>query len=379
MNARNRPLGELLCAEPLEGRWLLSATEVATGFSPQALAVLYARTSSRVQVVEIGSAADDGGDRLIAVADLPQQIVDGLQVAFPGAKILSVDYSFEDGRPEYGVAARFSGRTIDVTLTPAGAILDSEASIASSELPHAAIEWLQENYPGAHINEAAIATEGNDGPSYKLTFTAGQQEIEALLRLGEPARHASPAAIEATLTIQNVPHVLLPAGRQEMVFDSTPARPVVHKDEQPPPTRDQAIQSETGSIDSKIDLARNTFATARALIIAEQLGDLLATTNASTILPQLAQMAGQLMPIDLQAVEDGFENILHEMDLLAVKVVNDVAGGSWVARLAMIAAFVAGVQLLVAARNPKGGPVLIFNAANSSWSWVVGSPTRRRS
>src|SRR4029453_15986957 len=76
---------QLLCTEPLEGRWLLSA--------PPAL---------------------------------PPQIAALLQLKFPGISVLRFEFSTEDGDVEYDVTARVDAGMLDATLSADGKLLESE-------------------------------------------------------------------------------------------------------------------------------------------------------------------------------------------------------------------------------------------------------------
>src|SRR5436309_2190066 len=108
LDLRKRPESRLLCAEPLEGRRLLSAAAYAAALSPSPTA--------------------DGGDAdvVVAPADLPAQVVAALRARFPGAQPAASDLTVSGEQLVYDVTAHLGGRTVDVRLTPAGGPVDSE-------------------------------------------------------------------------------------------------------------------------------------------------------------------------------------------------------------------------------------------------------------
>jgi len=88
---------QLLCTEPLERRWLLSVAPA-----------------------------------------LPPPLAAAIQHAYPGASVLSVEVSTDDGRQEYDVTATVTGGMLDATLSPDGKIVESELLPARRSEPPAA-------------------------------------------------------------------------------------------------------------------------------------------------------------------------------------------------------------------------------------------------
>src|SRR5690242_3381804 len=70
---------QALCTEPLERRWLLSATPA-----------------------------------------LPPALANSIQQAYPGASVLTVEVSTDDGQQEFDVTAAVAGGTLDATLSSDG-------------------------------------------------------------------------------------------------------------------------------------------------------------------------------------------------------------------------------------------------------------------
>ena len=96
-------------------------------------------------------------------------------------------------------------------------------------------------------------------------------------------------------------------------------------------------------------------------------------------LPQVAGVLDDVLPIDLARVEQRINALLEELEALSARMLGDTSLGTAAVRLAAVGAFIAGVQLvLLRLRIPRGGPVLVFNQKNSSWSWIFGSTTFER-
>src|SRR5687768_6042464 len=107
MDLSHTPLNRLLCAEPLEGRWLLSGTAAATAAAPADT------TAPVVDVLELEQEEDEGddGDSEIAASQLPPAVLDVFRSRFPGAHITEAEVEDEDEGIQYGVTAEHAGRT----------------------------------------------------------------------------------------------------------------------------------------------------------------------------------------------------------------------------------------------------------------------------
>jgi hypothetical protein len=180
----------LLCAEPLESRWLLSALPL-----PAAAQFFATMANGPMAVVELGPAAnDDATDVQVAPTALPPGIRASLAARFPGARLVDASLSLEGSAIEYSVDVRSGGRTITTSLTPGGEILDIEETLPPRELPTAVIDWMRRNFPGAQIEEVSRVNEAGV-PGYDMRFAArGGEQVEVSLRPGgarcRPSLHA---------------------------------------------------------------------------------------------------------------------------------------------------------------------------------------------
>ena len=96
--------GRTLCAEPLEGRWLLSAP--ARDAPPPTKPV--------------------DADRPIPLSELPNEVTAALLAMFPGARPVDADVTIRDGDRQYDVGAEYEGHSFDATLTSAGEVVLTE-------------------------------------------------------------------------------------------------------------------------------------------------------------------------------------------------------------------------------------------------------------
>src|SRR5687768_15132910 len=112
MQYRKRRPPRLLCTEPLERRWLLSAPGASSLDAPP--------PPRQVELVEIEPAEEgDDGDVSVDYADLPREVTKAFEALYPAASVLESEFGAADGEDgEYDITAETGGRVIDVTLAP---------------------------------------------------------------------------------------------------------------------------------------------------------------------------------------------------------------------------------------------------------------------
>jgi hypothetical protein len=114
---------------------------------------------------------------------------------------------------------------------------------------------------------------------------------------------------------------------------------------------------------------------------ARALQVLAAGTGASAWLPQAADVIEHVASIEVAAVERKLQGLLQDIESMTVKPATAKTVTRSAIPLTVAAAVFAAAQLaIIRLRLPKGGPILVFNSINSSWSWVLGnsSSTERR-
>jgi uncharacterized membrane protein YkoI len=85
---------------------------------------------------------------------LPKAVVDAVKAKFPGAKLLEASKETENGATTYEVTVDHKGQEFDISLTPAGKIVEVEREIEIADLPKAVVEALKKKYPKCKLDEA---------------------------------------------------------------------------------------------------------------------------------------------------------------------------------------------------------------------------------
>src|SRR5882672_6690458 len=372
MRARNR----LSFAEPLECRRLLSHA---------------------VQSVEIDTPGDDH-DVSIPASALPADLIAGLNHHYPGARLLDTSFSQDDG-PEFSLAIQLSGEKVEVTLNPRGQVTGVERMILADALPHEVIDWVHESFPGAQIGDATIADDAGIVSYGVLIITRAGKQLDATVWLGNgksnvrglpdeqtPARLdrlASEVPAAAAGIWSSTPVIL-----QDGVASNSPTEAMPDKAangaltcracEEPialEPGEAELPPADENGTPAIVALLANL-----AAMPASLAGALQAFTAGATPVPWSPPLSGLLnavVPGNWSSIERGFAEILQRVDALAQNVAGDAVQNPLPARIAVGSLLLGGALLLRHPRKTRRSPVLTNNAANSSWSWILGSSAKK--
>ena len=96
--------------------------------------------------------AAPAGER-VRLSTVPQAVLEAVRTRFKNARLTGADKEIRDGSAVYEIAIKHAGRGIDVTLTPAGAILLIKKEIVAKDLPEPVTRALEAAYPGATYKE----------------------------------------------------------------------------------------------------------------------------------------------------------------------------------------------------------------------------------
>jgi len=382
MDLQMTALNRLPCAEPLECRWLLSGA---------------------VQALEFGDPTGDN-DIEIRASALPAKVVAGLNAGFRRAEIVEASFSDDDG-PEFGVTVEFGGQTIEVTLTPGGQIIGTEETISSGALPRPVLDWVRQNFQGAQINNATVANDSGIVSYDVLIVTRAGKKFEATLLVKDERANPPGAADKAAdalddlaasarLSGTELSPPLADAADQAVLLESEPSRnyemfdPAGQGSGTGSASRSRECESPIAAAGDQTELARppresgGTSTDVQTAGILDRQADLVAALQAFAAgaapiqwLPEVSGLLIDVLPMNVASIERGFGEILDKVESLAEKVVGDAAASSLPSRLAVASVLVAGALLLRDAKKPRAGPVLVYSAANSSWSWVLGAST----
>jgi hypothetical protein len=383
MHFWNQPTLRLLCAEPLEGRWLLS------GIEPP-VALFYA--AEAVEVLEQDFGSDDDTDVPIRVGALPQAVVAALESRYPDSEPIEAARSIEDGVLEYDVTAALRDQTIELTITKDGRIIETEKALASDDLPPAVLDWVHQNYPDASIEEASIVT-ADGGESYEVLIASAEQQIEATLRVQDTQSPDDALAPEPTASLANASPTVDVESSSALIHvepelapvESTVSQATAQAPSAAQPPSMQSIPRQASDSEELVrQSARPSFVTsiphaisAQAIVITDALQSL-ASAGATALVPQVAEALSDVAQIDVAAIEQGLQRIVAEVESLAEQIVGEADARHSAASLAVLGVLLAGALLLLDSRKSGAGPIVVFNAVNSSWSWILGTARRRQ-
>ncbi len=344
-----------------------------------------------VQLVERDVAGDQGTDAPIAIQKLPAAVLAALRVQFPGAALINATFSSDDG-PEFDLTARFADRQISVAFQPDGGIMETSESVSVAELSRAVVDWVTQNISSAHIVEAALVTKGDAlnyelvvgtsrEPGYDISLRVLDANPSPLVERPDPALPKSAMSVPHKGLDDEKPSTIPETARPDR-SNTTAAAPVFASG----PPLSVALEAPTRS---RIEpptphfMGFEVFSSAaiKLKIEADFLAGALRGRWADGFLPgrsTLAAALAEVVPIDLQAAELKLQQAVKVIDSLVGKLVaKPTQSATW--RLALLGVFITAGQLMLRMRKQNGqAPVLVRSAANSSWSWVIGTPAARR-
>jgi hypothetical protein len=359
MDLSNKPLDRWLCSEPLESRWLLSA-------GPPSFPGDHVEPAAVVELeLEVAEEEPDE-DVEISPADLPAAVLAAFNAAFPDAEISEAEREVDDGRTEYDVNAEVDGHELDVSLTPEGRIVEVEETL--EDVPEAVLAWLREKFADAEIDEVSIVDDGGT-IKYELAFTpAGDgPPMEATLGEAPVLATIAPPTGAARLNDQGATvaaaELLAPPESRPAIAEHAVSAPVAPPQEAQP-NKPANAPAATPIAAAVLNLASNP--------AAHALQALAAGAGASVWLPQAADVMEHMSSIDVAAVERKLQGLLDEIESATTQTAKQTVSHGAIP-LAVTAAVLAAAQLvIIRLRLPKGGPILLFNSINSSWSWILG-------
>ncbi len=101
---------------------------------------------------------DDG----LALADVPEPVLAAVRKKYPKADIVEARKEGEGADLQYILTLHQEDNGYEVTLSPAGEILEIAVDIEPEDLPRAVKEAIQKRYPKATIEDAAEVTDQVD-------------------------------------------------------------------------------------------------------------------------------------------------------------------------------------------------------------------------
>jgi hypothetical protein len=376
----NASSSRTLRAEPLEGRWLLSATGAREDSIPTP------SPEPDVQVIELQKIVPGEDDDAVEIApsQLPPAVLRGVDKGFDDARIISASVSADEDGVEYDVVMTFQRQTIDATLSPDGRVLEHEVAMPTRDVPQAVIDELLSRVgdPNATIQSATkVFRDGQQLYEVVATDRSGN-EWEGDLLFTAPAPAKPSPADQAVVTTTARSLAFPQGGTQQLLLADTFTEPVaVARSEAPTASVDQSTaRDETVTVDDAVAaLARTTavLAAATADHAAQALDALAAGRGAAVWLPEVAGTLVKVMPIDIDAIEQRMRDVLDRIASPAHQSTPTAVLKTGIPRVALAVALVAAVKMLLnRTRHTRGAaPPLVFGPGAASWSWILGTTT----
>jgi hypothetical protein len=133
-----------------------------------------------VLTVLAGGAPVEG--QRVPLRDVPRPALDAVSARFPGARVVVAEREPEAGPLAFEITIRWTGRTIDVTVTAEGSILLIKTEIAARDLPGSVTRVLADAYPGAALKvvEEVVDVKGaRETPShYEILLVTAQRRTQ---------------------------------------------------------------------------------------------------------------------------------------------------------------------------------------------------------
>lgn len=108
----------------------------------------------------------------------PGPVADTVAKAHPGARVLSCKKEMEKGKPQYEVKLNSKGTRLELDVSPAGEILQTEEKVPLSSVPVPVLSAFAARYPKAKPSRAEKQTKADGQVTYELAFRRGRK-IEA--------------------------------------------------------------------------------------------------------------------------------------------------------------------------------------------------------
>ncbi|MFL5330884.1 MAG: PepSY-like domain-containing protein [Gemmataceae bacterium] len=94
---------------------------------------------------------------------LPKAVAETVKKRFPKAEQIEASKETENGKTEYEVTIKDSGKKIDVTVAPDGTLLGIEKEIAVKDLPKSVTAGIESKYSKATLKSAEEVMKVKDG------------------------------------------------------------------------------------------------------------------------------------------------------------------------------------------------------------------------
>jgi hypothetical protein len=119
------------------------------------------------------------GEEKVPLDKLPKEVVQAVTSKFPKAKMESAVKATADGKTSYEVTLKAGKFGIDVTVTPAGKIVQIEKEMALADLPKPVAAAFSAKYPKLKVKRIEELIKEDKIISYELLIEAAEKTLEA--------------------------------------------------------------------------------------------------------------------------------------------------------------------------------------------------------
>lgn len=114
----------------------------------------------------------------VAKPSCPDSVADAVAKAHPGARVLSCRKETENGQPQYEVKLKSERGRLELDVSPAGAIIQTEEKVPLSSVPASVLSAFAARYPKAKPTRAEKQTKADGKVTYELAFRRAGKRLE---------------------------------------------------------------------------------------------------------------------------------------------------------------------------------------------------------
>ena len=113
----------------------------------------------------------------IKETEVPKSVLTSFQTHFKGAKANAWD---KEKNGEFEAEFEMNKVEMSANFSSDGTLIETEEEIAISSLPKSVEEYINKNYLGSKIEEAAKITDASGKMTYEAEIKKGKEEVELL-------------------------------------------------------------------------------------------------------------------------------------------------------------------------------------------------------
>lgn len=113
----------------------------------------------------------------IKETEVPKSVIASFQTHFKGAKANAWD---KEKNGEFEAEFEMNKVEMSANFSSDGTLIETEEEIAISSLPKSVEEYINKNYLGSKIEEAAKITDASGKMTYEAEIKKGKEEVELL-------------------------------------------------------------------------------------------------------------------------------------------------------------------------------------------------------